>query len=325
MNIETFSREEILEAVPQLCAVWNAAFGPDWPLSERLLRQTIEDDPYFEADGLFVAREDAQIVGWVLAKTNRNGGTEIGRFANRGGIGAWCVLPSHQNRGIGTALLEQAETFLREANVAPNTLYFPHHLLPGVPEECESARRILTSRGYRENGAHYDLRRDLTNWQMPAKARIAIERNPTVEFRPARDNEQALVCEMVAREFLGPWTYSTRGHFAREGKASDIIIAIEDGAVLGFCQTGDWNSARLVPSTYWFPLLGERFGGLGPIGVAKEERKRGLGLALCAAAVDDLARRGATAMAIDWTTLVDFYGLLGFEVWKRYRQYESDL
>jgi predicted N-acetyltransferase YhbS len=324
VNIQTLSREQIIASIPELCAVWNAAFGADWPLSQRLLRQTVEDDDLFESEGVFIARDGDKIIGWILSKTNRNGGPEIGRFAGRGGIGAWCVLPSHQKRGVGTALLEHAERFLRAANVAPNTLYFPHHLLPGVPLQCEAALRLLEARGYTVKEEHFDLQRDLTNWQMPEKARAAIEQNSTVEFRPAREDEREVLCDFVGREFPGPWTYSTRGHFARGGAAHDFVVAVEEGEILGFCHIGDWNSARLIPSTYWFPLLGERFGGLGPIGIAKEQRKRGLGLAICGAAVDELVARGATAMAIDWTTLEDFYGQLGFAVWKRYRQYEGN-
>jgi predicted N-acetyltransferase YhbS len=104
-----------------------------------------------------------------------------------------------------------------------------------------------------------------------------------------------------------------------------MVIAMEDGEVIGFCHTADSRSQRLISSTYWHPLLGENFGGLGPIGVAKAQRKRGLGLALCAAAVENIRQRGATAMGIDWTTLVDFYGQLGFDVWKTYVQYDASL
>jgi predicted N-acetyltransferase YhbS len=71
-------------------------------------------------------------------------------------------------------------------------------------------------------------------------------------------------------------------------------------------------------------LLGKFYGGLGPLGIAKAHRKRGLGLAIVALAVEDLKKRGVQRMCIDWTTLTDFYGKLGFEVWKRYRQGVKD-
>ena len=311
------------EDTPALVDLWNAAFGPDFPLTERLLRQTVEGDPFYEAAGTWVARDEERIVGWVLSKSMQSAGPELGRFQGRGGIGALCVHPDYQRRGIGTQLLENAEVYLRAAGVKPNTLYFPHHILPGIPTGNEAAIALFRKRGYTGFHECVDLWRDLEDYAIPAKANAALERNPDVELRPARAGEADAVLAMVAREFPGGWTYSTRRHFQTGGAAADIIIAVEGGEVLGFCHTADWRSPWLLPSTYWYPFLGENYGGLGPIGLAAAHRKRGLGLALCAVAVADLKRRGVRRMGIDWTTLIDFYGQLGFTVWKRYLQAEQ--
>lgn len=326
MRIENFpDKAATLAAIPELCAVWNEAMGPDWPLTSRLLGQCVGDDPLFEPEGLFIAREGETIIGWLLSKTNRAGGPEIGRFAGRGGIGGWCVIPARQRQGVGTALLEHAEAFLRATRVAPNTLYFPHHLLPGVPAHCEAAQKLLLARGYTKGGTHFDLQRELAGWQIPPRAHAAIEANSMVELRRALPQEQEAVCDFVTREFPGPWAYTTRGHFARGGAAGDIVVAVEADEIIGFCHTADFGSNRLLPSTYWFPLLGEKFGGFGPIGIAREHRKRGLGLALCAVAVECARERGVAAMGIDWTTLVDFYGQLGFIPWKQYFSFDAPL
>jgi ribosomal protein S18 acetylase RimI-like enzyme len=304
--------------IPALVELWNAAFGPQWPLTERLLRQTIEGDPYYEPQGNLVTRDGNRIIGWILCKSMQNVGPEIARFANRGGIGALCVHPDVQRRGLGTQLLDAAEAHLRAHGSALSTLYFPHHLLPGIPAECEAAIALFRRRGYTGFNECVDLWRDLADFQIPSKARAAIEANPNVELRPAREDEKEALISMVEREFPGGWPYSTRGHFVRGGAASDIIIASENNEVIGFCHTANFNSPWLLPGTYWHPILGSRYGGLGPIGIAKEHRKRGLGLALCAVAVEDLKRRGVGQMAIDWTTLIAFYEQLGFSVWKRY-------
>lgn len=304
--------------VPLLVALWNASFGPQWPLSERLLRQTLSD-PWQEEEGHLVARDGNRVVGWVLCKSMKNADA-LPRFQNRGGIGALCVHPDFQRQKIATQLLDRAEAWLRSQGATPSTLYFPHHLLPGIPVECEAAIALFRKRGYEGFHPCVDLWRDLEDYQMPERARTAIEANPSVELRPAREEESAAIIEMVEREFPGGWPYSTRGHFNRGGLASDIIVAAENGEVIGFCHTADWRSPWLLPSVYWHPLLGANYGGLGPIGIARAHRKRGLGLALCAVAVEDLKARGATRMAIDWTTLVAFYEQMGFTVWKRYLQ-----
>lgn len=308
--------------IPELIQLWNDSFGPSFPMTDRLIRQTLDYDPFYEPEGNFIIRSDGKIVAWALCKSMKDAGPEMGRFQRRGGIGALCVHPDYRRRGFATALLDTAEKYL-ESNGSPvTTLYYPHHFLPGIPEECEAAIALFKKRGYTGFRECTDLMRDLAGYELPAKVRDAVERNPTVEMRPARADEAEAIMAMVAREFPGGWVYSTNGHFARGGNPADIIVAKEGDEVIGFCHTADFNSNWLIANVYWYPLLGERFGGLGPIGIAAAHRKRGLGLALTALAVDDLKRRGVERMAIDWTGLVDFYGLLGFKPWKRYLQAE---
>ncbi len=314
-----------LQDIPQLVALWNTSFGAQWPLTEGLLRQTLQHDPFTEPEGQFVLRENHAIIGWALCKSNRLVGLELGRFQNRGGIGALCVHPDYQRRGYGTQLLRACEEHLQRNHSPLTTLYFPHHLLPGIPEDCAAAIAFFKSHGYSGFHPAVDLWRDLADYTIPHKATGAMQRNPTVELRRAREDEANRVLDFVSREFPGGWTYSTRNHFARGGQASDIVVAVENSEVIGFCHTTDWRNNWLLPNVYWHELLGEHFGGLGPIGIGHEHRKRGLGLALCAVAVDELKRAGVQKMAIDWTTLIDFYAQMGFTVWKTYLQAEKTI
>ena len=309
-----------LADIPTLLDLWNINLGEDFPLTEKLLRQTMENDPYYESEGHLIAWKGETAVGWILCKSMKNAGAEVGRFAGRGGIGALCVHPDFQRQGIGTQLLQAAENHLT-ANGSPLTLlYYPHHFLPGVPVQQTNAISFFEKHGYNFEKECADMVRDLNDYHIPPKVLLALEKNPTVEIRPAYIKEAQQIIDMVAQEFPGGWTYSTKGHFARGQKASDFIVAVENSQVIGFCHTADFNSPWLIANTYWFPLFGKFYGGLGPLGIAKEHRKRGLGLAIVALAVEDLKKRGVQRMCIDWTTLTDFYGKLGFEVWKRYRQ-----
>ena len=179
--------------IEELVALWHLSLGADWPLTQQLLRQTMQHDPYYEREGCFIARDETRgdgekIVGWVLSKTMKNAGPEVGRFQGRGGIGALCVHPDYRRQGIASALLDRAESHLTGNGIAPCTLYYPHHLLPGIPIECHAAITLFKRRGYGEWKECVDLKRDLTDYQIPAKARAAIENNPTVELRPARED-----------------------------------------------------------------------------------------------------------------------------------------
>ncbi len=310
--------------IPALLDLWNACL-PNFPLSEQLLQQSIIDDPHYEREGCFIVRENEHIIGWVMSKSMRNAGSEVGRFQNRGGIGALCVHPERQRRGIGTQLIEQAENWLQQNGSPLTTLYFPHHLVCGVPIECEAALKLFRQRGLNQWHETYDLKRDLRDFQIPPQVLAALRENPDVEIRALKESESVQLMEFVLREFPGAWDYSTRDHFRHGGMPSDFIVAVEKGVIIGFCHTNDFHSTRLISSTHWHPLLGKNYGGLGPIGIAKAERKRGLGLALCAVAVDDLKKRGVESMCIDWTSLLDFYGKLGFTVWKTYLQGERQI
>jgi GNAT superfamily N-acetyltransferase len=313
-----------------LVKLWNQSL-PSFPMTLRLLRQTLRHDPYFEPEGHIVARHKSSgdVVGWVLSKSMQSAGPEVGRFQNRGGVGALCVAPEFQRQGIGKYLLARADEHLQAHGSPLTTLYFPHHFLPGVPSECVAVRQLFESFGCTGWSEHFDLQRDLSDYELPLEVRATLQRENSVEIRAAREDEASAVIAFAQANFPGAWTYSTRGHFERGQSARDFIIAVEAGEVIGFCHVGDATSTWLIPSTHWFPLLadseGKRWGGLGPIGMSREVRGRGLGLALCARAVEELKERGVVNIAIDWTTLLDFYGKLGFGVWKRYLQGERAL
>ncbi len=310
-----------------LIALWNHTL-PGFPMTPRLLEQTLRHDPYFEAGGHILARHkaSASVVGWVLSKSMRHAGEEVGRFQNRGGVGALCVVPEFQRRGIGKYLLARADEHLSSNGSPLTTLYFPHHFLPGVPSECVAAKALFEQFGCSNWSEHCDLKRGLSDYALPPEVEATLQREPGVQMRSAREEEQGALLEFVAEHFPGAWTYSTRAHFERGQSARDFIIAVEDGEIIGFCHVADSSSTWLIPSTYWFPALadarGAGWGGLGPIGMSRAVRGRGLGLALCARSVQELKERGVGQMAIDWTSLLSFYGKLGFEVWKRYLQDE---
>ena len=68
------------------------------------------------------------------------------------------------------------------------------------------------------------------------------------------------------------------------------------------------------------PVCGSKTGLIGCVGVDADHRKKGLGLALLSHAMEDLRRRGAEGVFVDWVVLEGFYEQLGFKVWREYRR-----
>ena len=68
----------------------------------------------------------------------------------------------------------------------------------------------------------------------------------------------------------------------------------------------------------WQRLLGENVGGIGALGVAEDRRERGIGLALAAYVTEVLQARGLETSFVGYTWLVDWYGKLGYQVWRDY-------
>lgn len=102
------------------------------------------------AGGLLVAREDDEIIGFVMF------GPESERYAqdvSRGSIRNIVVRPDYRNEGIGTKLLAAAEATLRDEGFDAVSL--------SVLAENEAARRLYARRGYEPH--RIDLEKRLEN------------------------------------------------------------------------------------------------------------------------------------------------------------------
>ncbi len=65
----------------------------------------VDADAAAHPDGIFVCEQEGEVVGYVTARPNRE--TRIG------GIPNLAVLPGHQGRGIGKALIAKAVEYLK--------------------------------------------------------------------------------------------------------------------------------------------------------------------------------------------------------------------
>ncbi len=301
-------------------ALWNRCIGAPYPMTERLFRQQVLDDPFAQPGGNLVALDGRRVAGWLLCRRLGAVPPSLAGYSGRASIGALCVDPDYRRRGIGSRLYEQGERFLTAQGAAAiSVVHYPGHLTPGIPFEAPELKAFFDRRGFQPWTEASDLRRQRDDGLIDSHAEVEW-RAPGMQatLRPAREGEQAAITAFLGREFPGGWEYEAARDFDAGGEPADTLIAAGTGKVFGFCRTYTPESLHLGGSTHWFPLLGNRWGGLGPIGVAAAHRGRGLGLALLRYGISSLKRREVDDMVIDWTVLERFYARAGFGVWKRY-------
>ncbi len=313
--------------VPEIIAVWNTAMGEAFPLDEALFRQNVAENPHFAPAGCHVARRqgDGRVLGFSIAKVAQEPLGADGLLADRGWINLIAVHPSVQRQGLGTTLLHAAEEFLRGLGRRRAVLGGdPGHFFPGVPDGIP-ALGFFGARGYRLVGDAYDLRRSLSGYRTPATIETVLAAHPDLDIRPLRRREEAGLLAFLDAVFPGRWKYTVEKWLRGGGAIEDIMGVVRGPEVVGFAHLLHSGSRWIGPSIAWTRQAGRRAGGLGPMGLADDLRGQGLGLALLDRAVTHLMSLGVDEMVIDWTILLDFYGKLGFEPWRRYRHGERHL
>lgn len=293
-------------------ALWQAALGETWPLTRAMFANIIKASTTGEPGTHFVATSQGRIVGFV------GSGIYSTPFGTIGYIPALFVAPAMQRRGIGTALHDAALDHLRAAGA--QHLRLGDSLIrfwPGVPCNLPAALAFFAARGWTYGETTYDLLLDLGTYATPVALRSRLAAAP-FHLTPASAGDLPALLEFQDREF--PFWAASYREAARLGNYNDAVLARDAaGRLVGalLLVTPQSHPDRTnAPWTALFP----RLGGLGEVGVAAERRGEGIGLCLVARGTEILRERGATHAFVGWTGIVDFYGRLGYSIWRDYRQ-----
>lgn len=278
--------------------LWNRAFGAAFPMDLRLWRQNLDGHPSWDPGGLFLEGPERHPLGLAVAR----------RTDSQAWLEALAVDPDARGRGVGSRLLERATAW--GAGRPWRLGAGPAHFFPGVPEDCPGAEAFFARRGFRADWEAWDL-----------LGRFAGEAPPPLPagILPCPAGAVGALLEFLGREFPGRWLEDTRLRLERGESPGEILVALRGHAVEGFCHVYHPGCATLGPSVSWREAMGPAWGGLGPIGVGRAQRGRGLGRDLVEGAVRHLRNLGCRTIAVDWTILLDFYGRFSFRPWRRYR------
>lgn len=301
--------------VPGLHRVWSAALGAAYPLHADRLGYVLAN-PLPGQSGRHVTAHapDGQIIGFASAQINPP--SQPGS-APSGWLLAIAVHPDRQRQGVGSALLRALIADLRAHGVGRLITggRYPR-IFPGAPTDLPAAQPFFEKSGFHFDQTDFDLFRRLEDYATPPAVTDRL-RAEGVAIRPATAEEVPEVLALNDREFAG-WADTYR-YVASVGDYADLLIARDParGIVGSLIMVGPGSHPARCDAL-WSAIVGPNIGGLGEVGVAASERGRGLGLALVAVGSEILKARGVGHCNIGYTTLVDFYGKLGYQVWRTY-------
>ena len=289
---------------------------PADPISEaRFVRQVLLDHN-FRADGAPVARQDDRVVGFCLSLARHVPLENAPTDAERGYVTLMGVLPRYQRQGVGAALLDHAEKYLRAhgRNLLMIAPYSPGYFTCGVDVRAyEGGLNFFRKHGFAEVYRPIAMEVALWDWSYPEwlgeKRRKLESAGVTIErYRPELTIP---VLEFTAREFAGEWVrvYRDAMHRIMQGDApARVVVAHQDYNVLGVSHHDN-----------------ERF---GPIGVAASERGRGLGHVLMYETLNAQRLAGFRTAWFLWSddkTAARLYNAVGFREVRRFALLRKEL
>ncbi|CEG68899.1 hypothetical protein RMATCC62417_05067 [Rhizopus microsporus] len=300
--------EPFLKDIDSVHRLWKAVFLPTWPLSLSNFSRVLS---HLQQPAHFVVHsKEGEVIGFAATQLTEK----------HGQLALLMVHPDHRQRGIGSALLEECMKTLKRRGAKEIQLgsTYPRFFC-GLPEDQERSIAFFEHRGFKFGNGVWDLMGDLSQYEVPVNIAERMKKEG-IQFETIQGpDDLGELLEFQQRYF--PYWLSTYEHHAALGDYQDLLVA-RDGtrrivASLILYTTKGSHDART--DLIWTDIFGTQSGGMACVGVASEERGRGIGLGIVAYANQFLRQRGAQRAYVDWVELIEFYGRTGYQTWRRYR------
>ncbi|WP_339733581.1 GNAT family N-acetyltransferase [uncultured Gimesia sp.] len=256
---------------PHLLSLWHAAGlgrGAAECLSIDAFEVLIFSQPYFDSNGLIVAVEDGEPVGFVLAGFGPNK-EESALDYSQGVICTVIVHPKFRRRGIGRDLVLKAEDYLKSKGAVnitagPSGLLSPYlvGLYGGTRPSGFLLSDPLAAPFFESIG--YDAIKSIRIYQ-----RDLLGPKPPIKFHLVNIRRKMQL--MISDDYQAPnWWWLTRlGRL--ETLHFELVPKTGDGAVA---------SATVIGLDLYIPKWEERVIGLTDVFVKEDERSKGYGQSL---------------------------------------------
>ena len=293
--------------------LWNKEYYKIYPISEELFMRNSSN----LADELsYVAIDErGNLVGFILSKIWEDK-FKITSYDDTCWINLIYVVPKSRRLGIGSKLLELVE---KEAEkIGKKNLYLGRdycNYFPGLPVDLKNSCPWFEKKGFVRPYDTFDLIKNIDN---PSLDKLKL-RNDSYIFRISTLSDKDDLIAFMKKNWPGRWLKELIDYYENGGDGKEYVIALDNNNICAFAKIGYPNTdISLISYNMTWRNRFKALGGIGPLGVDTSYRKRNLGYDIVAFANNVLIDNKVSNIIIDWTGLVDFYRLMGFEVFKSY-------
>lgn len=273
--------------------LWQENFGEVWSLDFSSFKQIISLGNHF------VTTDDEKIAGFIATQTLGEKTSILTIIGNDKG------------------LLNYATQYLKSKKAKQIQLggggssYF----WPGIPTNLPTLIKFFAENGWKFTEDSFDLIRNTADYQTPP---FVFERLGKVKIKTAQAGDVQAVLSFEQKNFP-EWLFAYK-HKIDLNDLGDIFFAENnDKKIIGTVFIFSDASQSAKENQIWKKLLGDDMGGICCLGVREAMRKKGIGLALAAYATEILHDRKVGNVYVGYTWLIDWYGKLGYKVWRQYK------
>ncbi len=303
-----------------LLETWNAALSSD-PLNLQRLTTKIFCDPNMEASGLPVVCDSAGNVIAFAYATHRRVATrpDLPPDPDPGWVNAFGVHPQWRGRGLGSACLEAALSYLRRAGCCRVRVdaFSPRYITPGVDIDAyPAAAPFLTSIGFQPDGEAVSMQASLVDFEPTAGvlAAQAALRDEGVVVEPLSPDWLVDLVVFIRQYFQATTAQVLQDAVTHGANLRQVWIARESDAIVGYGMYGIYDGNL------------ERF---GPFGVRPDQRGRRIGKVLLHRVMAAMQAQGLRLVwfqSTDETSVAShLYRQAGFNTVRRFRAFQRAL
>lgn len=296
----------------QLYKLWNDEYEFIYPISKELWNRNISN---LNNKLSFIAYDDDKIIGFLIGKTWQDEFI-IEKYLDCAWISIMYVIPHYRKCGVGSSLLTKFEEEVKSMNI--KTIYLGrdyNNFFPGLPVDLGNFVNWFKEKGFSFPGQTHDLIRFTKDLD-----KLRVENQGEYEFRLGTPLDKEAILSFIGRVWPGRWQKEAIDYFELGGTGKEYLICLnKNKEICGFVKV--CGPQTLTPCISYSLTWRNRFkalGGIGPLGIDPNYRRKHLGYDIVSSAVNVLIDQGAKEIIIDWTSLLEFYRHMGFQVWKSY-------